>query len=341
MKLLIVVLVVLCLSEARRFRPRPGRQRPARQEKKEQEDPGTILRCMAENYKSGEEQIKACRDCFKEVGDPFSEEGLPKARECATSYLPLEVQACSALVEQLTPGDEDKAEELIECFDETLKNQNYERCLSETNSVDTSEKLTDGAMCVLESWKYSMEYVKNNTKKAGGRFRGRAGGSGGRGGGKKKMMMKMLSIAHCQNANSDDQTKQEECKTCFSSAARSGFRRPRSRSDAGAKELVKAAMLNCSQQYLSPKYDNCTAAMADNNADKGQVFGCYIRVLVGDIVAECSTDISEANADTLDEVMDCGKETVGEFVKENASPKMMEKIAKMFGDKDDDDDDDE
>ena len=39
--------------------------------------------------------------------------------------------------------------------------------------------------------------------------------------------------------------------------------------------------------------------------------------------------------------MDCGKETVGEFVKENASPKMMEKIAKMFGDKDDDDDDDD
>ena len=83
--------------------------------------------------------------------------------------------------------------------------------MSETNSVDTSEKLTDGAMCVLESWKYSMEYVKNNTKKAGGRFRGRPGGRrggrGGRGGGKKKMMMKMLSVAHCQNANSDDQTK--------------------------------------------------------------------------------------------------------------------------------------
>ena len=78
--------------------------------------------------------------------------------------------------------------------------------------------------------------------------------------------------------------RQEECKTCFSSAARSGFRRPRSRSDAGAKELVKAAMLNCSQQYLSPKYDNCTAAMADNDADKSQVFGCYIRVLVGDTV---------------------------------------------------------
>ena len=78
--------------------------------------------------------------------------------------------------------------------------------------------------------------------------------------------------------------RQEECKTCFSSAARSGFRRPRARSDAGAKELVKAAMLNCSQQYLSPKYDNCTAAMADNDADKSQVFGCYIRVLVGDTV---------------------------------------------------------
>ena len=29
------------------------------------EDPGTILRCMAENYQAGEEQIKACRQCFQ------------------------------------------------------------------------------------------------------------------------------------------------------------------------------------------------------------------------------------------------------------------------------------
>ena len=100
-------------------------------------------------------------------------------------------------------------------------------------------------------------------------------------------------------------------------------------------------MLNCSQQFLTPKYDNCSALMADNGADKEQVFGCYMRVLVGDLVTECSADVSEATGETLGQVMDCGKENVMEFVKENANPKMLEKIGKMFGDDDDSDEDDE
>ena len=85
--------------------------------------------------------------------------------------------------------------------------------MSESNSVDTVGKLTDGAMCVLQSWKYSMEYVKNSTRsaaKSGGRWGGRRrGGRGGRGkkGGAKGMKMKMLMMAHCQNANVEDETR--------------------------------------------------------------------------------------------------------------------------------------
>ena len=115
------------------------------------------------------------------------------------------------------------------------------------------------------------------------------------------------------------------------------MRRPRSRKDSNSKELVKAAMANCSQQFLAPKYDNCSALMAADNdgADKEQVFGCYMRVLVGDIVADCSADVSEATGETLGQVMDCGKDNVIGFVKKNANPKMLEKISKMFGDDDD------
>ena len=42
------------------------------------EDHGTIIRCMAESYWSGkgEDTIKACRECFKDVGkNPLS--GIP------------------------------------------------------------------------------------------------------------------------------------------------------------------------------------------------------------------------------------------------------------------------
>ena len=82
--------------------------------------------------------------------------------------------------------------------------------MSESNSVDTVDKLTDGAMCVLQSWKYSMEYVKNSTRSglgAGGRWRGRRRGGRGKKGGAKGMKMKMLMMAHCQNANDDDETR--------------------------------------------------------------------------------------------------------------------------------------
>ena len=91
--------------------------------KKSKEDPGMIIRCMAENYAAGEQQIAACRDCFKVIGDDLlTESGLAAAKECSAKYLPLEMEACADVVEQLSPGDEEKGGEVIECFDEVLKN---------------------------------------------------------------------------------------------------------------------------------------------------------------------------------------------------------------------------
>ena len=58
---------------------------------------------------------------------------------------------------------------VLQCFDSTLEKGNNERCLAQSASSDVTGKLTDGAMCVLESWKYGMEYVKNSTKGQGGK----------------------------------------------------------------------------------------------------------------------------------------------------------------------------
>ena len=46
--------------------------------------------------------------------------------------------------------------------------------------------------------------------------------------------------------------------------------------------------------------------------------GCYIRVLVSDLVQTCSNGVNEVTAETMDNVMDCGKDQVKEFVMENA-----------------------
>ena len=56
--------------------------------------------------------------------------------------------------------------EVIECFDETLEAANYQRCIEESSSTEVNDVLTDGAMCVLQSWKFGHDYVKNVTRQA-------------------------------------------------------------------------------------------------------------------------------------------------------------------------------
>ena len=86
---------------------------------------------------------------------------------------------------------------------------------------------------------------------------------------------------------------------------------------------MKAAMAECSEKHLAPLYDSCTTMMRSEAADKGETFKCYQRVLLGNLVSECSQGISEATTDSLGTVMDCGKEQVMEFVKENARLKLI------------------
>merc|ERR1711892_679402 len=54
MKLLVLILLAGLVSSMPRKGSRPNSQ------KEDKEDPSTIIRCMAENWQQGEEQIQAC-----------------------------------------------------------------------------------------------------------------------------------------------------------------------------------------------------------------------------------------------------------------------------------------
>merc|ERR1711971_1141863 len=130
------ILILASSSEARR---RPGNGGRPQKQRQPKEDPGTIIRCMAENF-GQDDKIQECRDCFKALGkDVMSETNLPKAKDCADQ------------ISELSPNNGEAMMEVVECFDETLESQHYERCLGESTATETAEKLTDGALCVLES----------------------------------------------------------------------------------------------------------------------------------------------------------------------------------------------
>merc|ERR1711970_1593194 len=127
MKLLVVLLVAGLVVAMPRKGNRPN--------KPKQDDPGMIIRCMAENLNGGESQIKACRKCFRQVGNPLSEKGLPKAKACTSQYLPIEDKACATQIAALTVGDEQKGENVIKCFDESLEKANNDRFLEIWNGL--------------------------------------------------------------------------------------------------------------------------------------------------------------------------------------------------------------
>merc|ERR1712106_550785 len=175
MKLLVLILLAGLVSSMPRKGNRPNSQ------KQEKEDPSTIIRCMAENWQNGEQQIQACREGFKAVEE--TDAGLTKAKACVAQFLQMEDKACSAQLSALKSfKDEEKGMAVLKCFDETLEKENNDRCIKESQSTDTTEKLTDSALCVLESWKYGMAYVKNATRGQGGRGKGKRprAGKGGK-----------------------------------------------------------------------------------------------------------------------------------------------------------------
>merc|ERR1712106_159524 len=316
--------------------PRKG-SRPNSQ-KEDKEDPSTIIRCMAENWQQGEEQIQACRDCFKAVEE--TDAGLTQAKACVAQFLQMEDKACSAQLSALKSfKDEEKGMAVLKCFDEKLEKENNDRCIKESQSTDITEKLTDSSLCVLESWKYGMAYVKNATRAQGGRGKGKRPRAGK--GGKKLKMMKLITKAHCSLATNEDGSKTTECLNCFKAAVKIG-KQGKGKSGRGKKEMspeMFSAMTTCSEQHLNPTYSKCTAMMKDTAADKKETHKCYMRVLISNLVGKCSTGVGEATPATLSSVMECGKMATIGWVKKNASPEVAEEIGNFLEEEEDEDED--
>merc|ERR1712123_448984 len=284
MKLLVLILLAGLVSSMPRKGNRPNSQ------KEDKEDPSTIIRCMAENWQQGEEQIQACRDCFKAVEE--TDAGLTQAKACVAQFLQMEDEACSAQLSALKSfKDEEKGMAVLKCFDETLEKENNDRCIKESQSTDITEKLTDSSLCVLESWKYGMAYVKNATRGQGGRGKGKRPRAGK--GGKKMKMMKLITKAHCSLATNEDGSKTTECLNCFKAAVKLG-KQGKGKGGRGKKEMspeMFSAMTTCSEQHLNPTYSKCTA----------MVMECGKEATIGWVKKNASPEVAEQIGNFLEE----------------------------------------
>merc|ERR1712168_322464 len=347
MKLLVLALVVGPVSSLPR-KDRKPKEPKEEMEEKEKEDPRIIMRCLAENweYKNGTEGINEvavqdCRDCFMNIGE--SEDSLGNAKKCVAQYLPKEHKKCGSEIDAFQSwDDEEKGKELIKCFDETLELENNKECLKQApDAEDIDEKITDATMCVMKSWKYGMAYVKKQMMDKGGKGKGkrpRKGKKREKKGAKKAMMMKLLTKAHCDLESEGDTTQSSDCFKCFANAVKKSM----GTNGRGKKEMspdMSSEVAACADTHLKFRYSKCNTMMK-NKADKKETLKCYIRVLIKHEVGKCSSNIGDdITPEELTDVLECGKENVKEWVKNNASPKEAKKIADFLDDDDEDDDD--
>merc|ERR1711981_1191813 len=345
MRLLVLVLIIGLVSSMPKKDNRPKGQG------KGKADPGTIIRCMAENWGDSEKpnnaQIRNCTRCFKNIRN--SKDPLAKAKECTTNFLPTLNEVCDTQIAALTNiKDEEKVREVLECFDTTLETRNNQRCLDESKSTDATEKLTQSTMCVLDSWKFAMAYVKKASRRKGRKQEKEHAKKG------KAVMMELLTKAHCDLANGEDTPNSKTCFICFQdikeareAAKRQGNGRKGKKGKMSPEIL--AALTKCSSENLSPRYDHCPAMMEDKTANKKDTHKCFMEVLISNEVSKCTNEDSSdpitnddpITTDVLTSVMECGKINIIEWVKKN-SPEVAEKIeAFLDEDEEDDEDDDE
>jgi len=330
---------------------RGGRRQQGGNKKKEKMDPGNILRCTAENF-GNNQTIADCIKCFSAEMDFSSQAGLDAAKTCATQYWPKGVAACGTEISAMSPGNMETLGAVVECFDDRLEKENAQRCLGEATSNELQGQMTEATMCILDSWKWAMGVVKAVN---GGGKRPRGGRRGGKGRGKakamKKLMMRTLVDAHCDHASNGDASKDAACEQCFKEAVPTkslsgkggkGGRGGRGKRAAKEKDpAILAAITACSKTHLAPAYDECTKIM-EAGTDMKAAHKCYSKVLLGNVVSECieEKNVSTADPDSLNSVVECGVENVFEWLEEKnpKAAKMLGGFLKKLGGDDDDDD---
>jgi len=283
------------------------------------EDKGMIqimVQCLAENWKDG--KVEDCINCWKDLDKAGSpEEGLKAGKKCAADYLPRANKDCSTEIAALVPGQEPK--EVMECFENSLMTMSSESCLEMAGkNEDVQETFTEGALCMVEGAKNVTKWVKKSLGIKGNPMK------------MKKMLMPLLTKAHCDNANDNDNDV-KECTKCFRVAVKSGKGRRKSR--------MVAALKSCSEKHLGDTYKECTNMVGNKGKGQGKlVKKCFSKVLIRSVVESCDKGATSADpakpedVKTFMEVLDCGKETVKEWVKNNANKKMADKLTQLLDD---------
>jgi hypothetical protein len=303
--------------------------------------------CLVEHWdeeldvKTNMENVNSCLDCWRQVGDPETEEDLAKAKVCTQTQLPMTFQACTTEIDAVNLSDEQTVLPVLKCFKEFQIGAGAEHCLGKIpQSADPIDTLTDGSMCMIE-------FKKNVTMferyVSGGNRKGKKINMGSEKRSERKelneyVMGTLLPNAHCQAANTNDPARQTACKQCFVDAVLVN------------PEDVMKEIISCSQNYLLPDYQIChdllVSSVPDFKANKREVMKCYIRTLLRHVVSECNPEpVTDVNPATLLKTMGCGKSYIMEWIQANASEKfaskMLKKLARVEEDEEDEEDDTE
>merc|ERR1712080_712248 len=98
--------------------------------------------------------------------------------------------------------------------------------------------------------------------------------------------------------------------------------------------LIKAHCDNANDDDNDVKACNkCFRDAVKSGKGQGKrVKECYSKVLIRSVVESCDKGATKADVKTFMEILDCGKDTVKEWVKNNANKKMAEKLTELLDD---------
>merc|ERR1719158_439777 len=108
--------------------------------------PSLVTSCITEQLRSGLDNVKLCIKCFEAVGDPLSQEGLDKAKNCTDTWLPRAAEECQLELNSTIPQDVESSGDVLACLTDVRFLIAAEECLDEV-----IEKLTDGILCLQEN----------------------------------------------------------------------------------------------------------------------------------------------------------------------------------------------
>jgi len=303
--------------------------------------PSLVTSCITEQLRSGLDNVKLCIKCFEAVGDPLSQEGLDKAKNCTDTWLPRAADECQLELNSTIPQDVESSADVLACLTDVRFLMAAEECLEDgSDGEDVIEKLTDGILClqenknnltniiqfifqdeIKEEFEQIHKFVEENPEASANEVEGSF----------EEQMLALVSQRHC-NIASKTAEAEAACNQCFDEAAHPAGR-------PSPQDHVRT-LAQCSSKHLSPVYDSCSGLLTElaNNDDHGgmigrELFRCFSRVVDKEEVITCSTDLSDELTDvddidpwTLLDVMVCAEEINNQWVLDHVDQTQVDMV---------------